>query len=58
LQEALKKMWNRVAELQNAIIVARDHGDENEAYELGVEIAELRNLRVRTQARIRELEKK
>jgi len=51
-------MWNRVAELQNAIIVARDHGDENEAYELGVEIAELRNLRVRTQARIRELEKK
>lgn len=58
MQEALKKMWNRVAELQNAIIVARDHGDENEAYELGVEIAELRNLRVRTQARIRELEKK
>ncbi len=48
LEEALKQMYDRVGMLQNAIITARNNGEMKEAFELEVELVEIRELRKET----------
>ena len=57
LEDSLKKMWARVGDLQNAVTVIREKGDEKELFEYESEITELRKLRIETKARIAELRK-
>jgi hypothetical protein len=57
LEEALRQIWFRVALLQNAAVAANEAGDEKEVVEIEAEIAEIRQLRLDTQRRIKELKK-
>ncbi len=58
LEEALKAMWGRVGDLQNAVTAYKSRGMSKEAFEYESEIKELRQLRIETRARIDELRKK
>ena len=55
LEEGLKQMFDRVGMLQNAIVSARNSGDKKEAFELELELIEIRELRNETLARVKEL---
>ena len=55
LEEGLKQMFDRVGMLQNAIVSARNSGDKKEAFELELELIEIRELRNETIARVKEL---
>jgi len=57
LEEALKAMWGRVGDLQNAVTAYKSRGKDSEAFKYESEINELRKLRVETRARIDELRK-
>ena len=54
LEEGLKQMFDRVGMLQNAIVSARNSGDKKEAFELELELIEIRELRNETIARVKE----
>jgi len=56
LDEALKLMFDRVGMLQNAIVSANNQGNKREAFELSMELIEIRELRNETLARIRKMD--
>ena len=58
LETALKLMFDRVGMLQNAIVTANNQGNKREAFELGMELIEIRELRNETLVKIREMDSK
>lgn len=56
LEDALKLMFDRVGMLQNAIVVANNQGNRREAFELSMELIEIRELRNETLARLRKMD--
>ena len=59
LREALKKMWERVGNLQNVVTnLKAKNGDKKEIFELEMEIAEIGRLRIETTRRLSEPKKK
>lgn len=55
LDDAMKLMFDRVGMLQNAIVSANNAGNEREAFELELELLEIRDLRNETLARLRDM---
>ncbi len=51
-------MFDRVGMLQNAIVTANNQGNKREAFELGMELIEIRELRNETLVKIREMDSK
>ena len=58
LEEALRLMFDRVGMLQNAIVSAKKINDKKEAFELELELIEIRELRNETLTKVTELKNK
>lgn len=54
LEDALKLMFDRVGMLQNAIVHANKDGNSEEAFELSIELIEIRELRNEVLLRLRD----
>ncbi len=58
LETALKLMFDRVGQLQNAIVIAQNQNDEKEVFELNLELITIGELRNETLIKLNDLKSK